>query len=240
MAEKLARVVSTTEIAPEVLEVQALCEDPPALSFRAGQFVSIRCGDEQRRAYTLSSSPDRKDGFELLVKLAPDGVGSHFFRGLRPGDAIPFTGPMGFFVCDAVHHGDVVVAATGSGIAAALPMIRDITERPPAQEQGRVLLYWGLRREVDMYWRERLEAIVEKSPRFSYHVCLSCPGPDWKGVHGRITEHVLEAVPLLGTTTIYLVGNGNMVRDLKKTLVDRGLDRKRQIRSEVFYPASDG
>jgi hypothetical protein len=36
---------------------------------------------------------------------------------------------------------------------------------------------------------------------------------------------------------LYLVGNGDMVRDLKAGLITTaGVDRKRQIRTEVFYP----
>lgn len=241
MAEKRARVRTIRELAPSVLLCDFEMIDPRAMAFRPGQFISIRMSPDGRvrRSYTIASFPERADRFELVVKLVPSGMGSEFFRALRPGDEIGFTGPMGFFVPDPAHPGDVVFVATGSGIAAALPMIHEILGRPPEVEGGRVLLYWGLRRAEDVFFRDRLDAEVSRSPRFAYHVCLSRPEPGWTGTEGRVGAHVLAALPRLDRPVFYLVGNGDMIRDLRQALVDRGVDRKRQIHVEVFYPAAE-
>jgi ferredoxin-NADP reductase len=242
MAERLARTRTVVEIAPQVLVVDA--EPVEELVWRAGQFVSLRCGDlahadpDARRSYSIASLPG-EGRLELLVKLVPGGVGSLFFERLRPGAELHFTGPMGFFVCELQHPGDAVFAATGTGIAAALPMIRETLSRP--REPGRVVLYWGMRDQSELYWVDRLDALLAAAPRFRHHICLSRPqaDPAWQGVTGRINQHVLDALPGLHKPTFYLVGNGNMVRELKKLLIDRGVDRKRQIRQEVFYPATE-
>ena len=235
MAEKVARTRAVTTIAPEVLLIDLACVEPPALSWRAGQFLSVRCGaatdaNPLRRSYSIASSPERKDGFDLLVKLLPAGVGSAVFEGLRPGDDLHFTGPMGFFVCDLAHAGDAVFCVTGTGIAAALPMIVETLARPG--EKGRVRLWWGMRDEGELYWTERLAAIDH--PRFSYEICLS------RGPKGRINPHVLVERPALDRPVYYLVGNGAMVRELKTALVAAGVDRKRQMRQEIFYPEAPG
>jgi ferredoxin-NADP reductase len=237
MAEKVARTRAITEIAPDVLVLSATCEEPPALAWRAGQFLSIRCGaadaaDPARRSYSIASSPLEKDRFDLLVKLLPQGVGSELFASLRPGDPIHFTGPMGFFVNDLQHAGDAVYCATGTGIAAALPMIEETLARP--NETGRVLFYWGMRSEEELYWIERLTRL--EHPRFSHQICLSRPSPAWSGARGRINGHVIAALPQLVKPVFYLVGNGDMVRDLKAALLAEKVDRKRQIRQEIFYP----
>src|SRR5262249_29974840 len=152
---------------------------------------------DARRSYSIASSPERHDGFELLVKLIPGGVGSELFRTLQPGGELRFTGPMGFFTCELAHAGDAVFAATGSGIAAALPMIEEILARSPERERGRVLLYWGMREERDLYWVDRLERLAARSDRFRHDLCLSRPSPAWSGKRGRINAHVLAAVPEL-------------------------------------------
>jgi ferredoxin-NADP reductase len=240
MAEKVASTRSVTEIAPDVLVVDAVCVEPPSLRWRAGQFLSLRCGDRRtgdpdaRRSYSIASSPERKDGFELLVKLLPDGVGSEFFRDLRAGGELHFTGPMGFFTCELAHAGDAVFAATGTGIAAALPMIEETLARPA--ETGKVHLFWGMREERELYWTDRLDALAASSPRFSFRLCLSRPSPAWTGAAGRINPHVLATLPSLARPVFYLVGNGAMVRELKAGLIAAGVDRKRQIRNEIFYP----
>lgn len=239
MAEKVARTVAIAEVAPEVLVVDAVWAEPAAVRFRAGQFLSIRCGgagdtNPARRSYSIASSPEWTAGFQLLVKLLPGGVGSALFRELAPGAELHFTGPMGFFVCDLAHAGDAVFCATGTGIAAAMPMIAETLARP--SETGRVLLYWGMRSERDLYWLDRLEAL--RGPRFSYILCLSQPSPGWSGRVGRINAAVLGALSGLDKPTFYLVGNGDMVRELKDGLIAAGIDRKRQIRQEIFYPVS--
>jgi ferredoxin-NADP reductase len=241
MAEKVARVRSVVEVAPDVLVVDTDFVDPPELKWRAGQFVSIRCGDpahnpDARRSYSIASGPGRKDGMELLVKLLPGGVGSDVFRGLVAGSELHFTGPMGFFTCELVHPGDAVFCATGTGIAAALPMIEEILARPPEVERGQVLLFWGMREERELYWVDRLEAL--RSERFAYELCLSRPPAGWAGPTkktGHINGHVLAAEGL-AKPIYYLVGNGDMVRDLKAGLLAAGVDRKRQLRTEIFYP----
>ncbi len=241
MAEKLASARSIVEIAPDVLVVDVGFLEPPSLTWRAGQFVSLRCGGpghepDARRSYSIATPPGRADGFELLVKLLSDGVGSELFRAITPGGVLHFTGPMGFFTNDLHHAGDAVYCATGTGIAAALPMILETLERPAERERGRVLLYWGMREERELYWLDRLDAI--RSDRFRYELCLSRPSAAWTGTRGHINEHVLAAQPTLDRPVFYLVGNGDMVRDLKAGLLAAGVDRKRQIRTEIFYPES--
>jgi ferredoxin-NADP reductase len=241
MAEKVARTRSIATIAPDVLELAFDCVEPPALSFRAGQFLSVRCGaatdaHPERRSYSIASTPERLDRFDLLVKLLPEGVGSALFAGLRPGDDIHFTGPMGFFVCDLSHAGDAVFCVTGTGIAAALPMILEALGRPA--ETGRVRLFWGMRNEGELYWLDRLRALDH--PRFSWELCLSKPADAWSGRRGRINGHVLAELPTFVRPTYYLVGNGAMVRELRTALLAAGVDRKRQIRLEIFYPETAG
>src|SRR5262249_29118205 len=87
MAETVARTLPWQEIARDVLVMAAACEEPREIGFRAGQFLSVRCGpadaaNPERRSYSILSRPERRTGFELLVKLLPHGVGSELFAAL--------------------------------------------------------------------------------------------------------------------------------------------------------------
>jgi NAD(P)H-flavin reductase len=172
------------------------------------------------------------------VKQVPGGLGSSYFGALQKGSQLHFTGPMGFFVPDLRHEGDAVFVATGAGIAAAYPMALDIATR--ADETGRVILHWGMRSQKDLYWLDRLDALAKRSTRFEPKIALSQPEGDWSGLRGRVTEHVLRAVDgkSFDRPIYYLVGHGDMIRDMKTGLEGRGVDRKKQIRTEVFYPAT--
>lgn len=208
----------------------------PELRFRPGQFISVNVGTDADnnpilRSYSIASPPERRGELALVLRLLPDGVGSRFFDGLRLGEPIRFTGPMGFFVNELAHTGDVVYVATGTGIAPLLPMIAETLRRA---ETGRVLLFWGLRAEADLFYQDEISALSTRHPRFSHHIYLSQPQGFYR-LRGRVTGPVLEQLPSLREPTFYLCGNGQMIEELKAGLQDRGVSRKRQIRTEAFF-----
>ncbi len=232
----LAHLVSKNALAEQTVEY-VLAHGEPELSFRPGQFISVQVGvDANRnpilRSYSIASPPQRRGEIVLVLRLIPDGVGSRFFDALAPGESLRFTGPMGFFVNELMHPGDAVYVATGTGIAPLLPMIEETLLRP---EGGRVLLFWGVRHEEDMFWQDELAALSARHPRFAAQLFVSQPRGGWARRRGRVNGPVLEALPGLKAPTFYLCGNGQMIEELKRGLVDRGVNRKRQIRTEAFF-----
>jgi ferredoxin-NADP reductase len=213
---------------------------PPEIRFRAGQFVSVLCGHDKeglpsRRSYSIASPSQERGGFTLVVKLLPGGLAAKFFGALQPGGEIEFTGPMGFFVLDLAHTGDVVFAATGTGLAPVVPMLDELLARP---ESGQVQLYFGVRKLEDVFYADWLDAAAARHPRFRWQLCATQPPPDFRGHKGRLTQPVLQTVAELLRPTYYLVGNGDMIKDVKQLLSARGVDRKRQIRTEAFFAAA--
>lgn len=229
-------VLATEPAAPSPSSVAAAAVTPADLRFRPGQFISVNVGTDGDnnpilRSYSIASPPERRGEIALVLRLLSDGVGSRFFDALRPGDAVRFTGPMGFFVNELAHTGDVVYVATGTGIAPLLPMIEETLRRA---ESGRVLLFWGLRSETDVFYQDELSALSTRQPRFAHHIYLSQP-QGFCRLRGRVTGPVLELLPGLREPTFYLCGNGQMIEELKAGLVARGVSRKRQIRTEAFF-----
>jgi ferredoxin-NADP reductase len=229
-----ATVVDIRALARGVVEWRLRLPEP--LHFRPGQFISVRVGEEDGaavlRSYSIASSPGRPE-ISLILKLVEGGPGSRFFSLLKLGDAIRFTGPMGFFVNELAHAGDAIYAATGVGITPVLPMVRELLERP--NETGQILLYWGNRQREDLFWQDELAELEERHPRFRVRWFLSQEAHDWAGERGRITAAVLADLASFQRPTYYLVGNGAMIRELKAGLQERGVDRKRQIRNEAFF-----
>ncbi len=234
-----ARLASARVIAADVVEYRfALDEEDAPLAWRSGQFISISIGETDDgtpilRSYSIASRPDGA-GFRLVLKLVPGGAASEWFRRLQPGDRVRFTGPMGFFVLDLQPHpGDVVFAATGTGLAPFVPMIEDLLARG---DRGPIHLYFGVRDEADIFWQEELAHLeAAAGGRLHVTISLSRPSENWTGARGRITQQVLDHLPALARPTFYLCGNGAMIREVKAGLVERGVDRKRQIRTEAFF-----
>lgn len=230
-----ARLQSRRPLANQTVEY-IFAHDEPDLSFRPGQFLSLRVGEDADgspalRSYSIASSPEQHGELRLVLRILEDGVGSRFFAGLQPGDQVSFTGPMGFFVNDLSHPGDVVYVATGTGIAPIWPMLLETLQR---NETGRVELFWGLRHEEDLFWQDELQSLSTKNPRLTTHIYLSQPRGFWRQ-RGRIVPPVMELLPSLQRPTFYLCGNGQMIEECKAALLSRGVERKRQIRTEAFF-----
>jgi ferredoxin-NADP reductase len=229
-----AEVVRIAPLAAGVVEYVLRPEEP--LKYRPGQFVSVRVGMDADdnpilRSYSIASPPGGLE-FSLILKLIEGGPGSAYFAGLKLGDRVKFTGPMGFFCLDFQHPGDVVFGVTGVGITPVLPMISDLAART---EPGRIMLYWGNRHAEDLFWLDEFKAVQERCHRLGIEIFISGESPYWSGRRGRITQAVLTDLPTYHKPVFYLVGNGGMIRELKAALQERGIDRKRQIRNEAFF-----
>jgi CDP-4-dehydro-6-deoxyglucose reductase, E3 len=236
-AELAARAV----IAPGIAELAFRMRSPERLAFRAGQFVSLAlpspsdetAGMIPRRSYSIASQSSAGDLLRFFIRVIPEGKASDYLMALPLGATVKLTGPHGFFVLDPVHAGDIVFAATGTGIAAVMPMLGELAQTP-AGERRRVIIYWGLRQQSDIFARDEIDALATAAgAELAIH--LTAPGPDWTGGRGRITPALLDRLPRLATPTFYLVGNGAMITELKRELISRGVNRKTQIRTEAFF-----
>jgi ferredoxin-NADP reductase len=239
MGALVAALGGRSIIAPGIAELVFEMRTPERLPFRAGQFVSIAVDEGERpegaapprRSYSIASHSSDCDRLRFIIRVMPTGAASHFLMNLAIGAEVNLTGPHGFFVLDPAHTGDVVFGATGTGLAAVMPMLGELAARP---EPGRRRVFWGAREESDLFARAEVEDLAARAGAdLSIH--LTAPSPDWKGERGRITAAILDALPTLQAPTFYLVGNGAMINELKRELVARGVNRKAQIRTEAFF-----
>jgi len=231
-----------TVIAPGIAELAFAMRSPDRLVFRAGQFVSLALPDPAggeaaeaipRRSYSIASQSDAGDVLRFIIRVIPEGKASDYLMGLPIGAPVNMTGPHGFFVLDPAHTGDVVFAATGTGVAAVMPMLGELARRAPA-ERRRIVVFWGLRQESDLFAREEIEALAAAA-NAELAIHLTAPGSSWAGGRGRITPALLDRLPGFAAPTFYLVGNGAMITELKRELISRGVNRKTQIRTEAFF-----
>jgi len=236
-AELTAREV----IAPGIAELAFTMRSPERLVFRAGQFVSVALPSPAeeaataipRRSYSIASQSDAGDRLRFIIRVIPEGKASDYLMTLPLGATINLTGPHGFFVLDPAHAGDIVFAATGTGVAAVMPMLGELAKQRRSRA-SQIVVFWGLRYEEDIFARGEIEALAAAAGA-ELAVHLTAPGPGWAGGRGRITAALLDRLPGFTAPTFYLVGNGAMITELKRELISRGVNRKTQIRTEAFF-----
>lgn len=221
-------VIKITPIANEVLEVTLT--RPAGFEYLAGQFIQVCVPGETGeilRSYSLSSAPHQTK-LELCVKLLPDGVGSNFFRALKPGDQINFYGPVGRFTVQSEIDSPLVFVATGSGLAPVMSMLSEVLQN--RAYSAPVSLLFGVRTQVDIFWQDRLQALAAQFPNFSHTITLSQPDLDWAGQTGRVTSHLTN---LPKAAHYFLCGSGEMVTEVRNYLVAAG-EPATSIHFEIF------
>jgi CDP-4-dehydro-6-deoxyglucose reductase len=231
-----AVLASRTAVGAGVVDLVFAMRDPPHLPFQAGQFVSLAIGSDAagvplKRSYSIASPSSAGDRLRFIIRAIPEGAASDFLLTLPVGAEVRMTGPHGFFVLDSQHPGDTVFGATGTGLAAVLPMLGELVHRPV---EGRRFLYWGARHESDLFTRVEIAELCRQAD-VELKIFLTAPPAGWTGGQGRITQALVELLPTLRAPTFYLVGNGAMIADTKKALMALGVDRKKQIRTEAFF-----
>lgn len=209
--------------------------EPSAFTFKAGQFVTLHVPQEGTkpalRAYSIASTETRQDGFHLLFKFVENGVASKYIWDLKGGETLQFTGPFGRVFFREPPSEQIVFLNTGSGISQHYCYLMSKKEKFP---NLRYRLLFGVRNEQEMYYQPELEVLKKQLPDFDYEFILSRPSESWKGKKGYV-QHFIEQYDYLNKdTTFYLCGNGGMIKEVKKKLIEeQGFD-KNKIFAEAF------
>jgi len=228
-----------------VLRIAKVGADTLILNFRPsepfefvpGQFISLVIPSHRgklitKRCYSLANSPQSvaKTGYELCVKVVPGGVGSTYLDHLNVGEHFRITAPYGGFTyqkSSSARH--VIMISTGTGIAP----FKSIVESKLFQENRpqSVLSLLGVRSERDIPYRGVFEGCGVE-----HVVAVSKPSESWAGFRGRVTDY-LRQLPVQwkwNHCDFYLCGNGEMIEEVKRILIEERGVSPRAIYGEAF------
>jgi ferredoxin-NADP reductase len=147
--------------------------EPQEISFQPGQYMILLVPQKEaqiKRLYSIASSTNIKDSFELIVKIVEGGTASTYLKNLNVGGEVRFQGPAGIFKLKATPK-DKVFLATGTGFAPSRSMIlSSINNQTPKVNYH---LFWGLRTVKDVFMLDELKQFKASNPNFSFQICLS-------------------------------------------------------------------
>lgn len=213
--------------------------NPPRIKFQAGQYLIMRVpGMEERRNYSISSTPDQDHSVEILVDISPGGDGSLFLASLAPGNEVEFIGPAGqFIVADpstpaGSAERKLLFVATGSGISPIRSQLIDLLQTK--RDRREIHLHWGVRYVEDIFWEEDFREMAGFFPNFHFDLVLSRPPRNWPLCGGYVTHCVAQHHQDFSSVGAYLCGNGQMIADMTALLEEKGVARER-IHTEKFF-----
>lgn len=236
--KRRARVVANeplTSTGTFLLRLEAVDGEPFDLA--PGQFVGIEAHFEgrgyRRSPYCILSAPSDAPRFDLMVREVADGPLSLYLSELQPGDEVLFRGPTGRPMAPRFSDRELVLMATGTGVAPLICLARHLLETDYPHP---ISLFWGLRQADDVCLTDELDALAATYERFTYAITLSQPPADWAGLRGRLGDSVPPLLPTLGGKRYYLVGNGAMLEEMGMALSDMGVVQQHVYKEPYFDP----
>jgi ferredoxin-NADP reductase len=169
--------------------------------FEAGQHAEVRLtapdGYRAQRSYSISSSPEDMDTFELTIERLDDGEVSPFFHEVaQVGDEIEVRGPLGgHFIWSCAAGGPVLLIGGGSGIAPLVSMLR---HRMMASGMWvPMLMLFSARMWDEVIFREELFAYHDMRNGFELVLTLTREAARRPGDYARRVDAAMMAEALV-------------------------------------------
>lgn len=253
----------------KVKDVQAATSEGVVLSFEIpsdlkekfqythGQYLTLKFtfkGKEERRAYSLCSSPSMDKDLKIGIKRVFKGlVSNHIYDNIKAGAELDVMPPQGKFnsPLSANQTKDYFLFCSGSGITPMLSILKSVLEEEP---KSHVYLYYGNRNEDTIMFKEELDQLEKRyAGQLKVVHTLSQPKVrkeggvfglftkkvvDWTGLKGRIDGPGIKDLVSQnrrGNTPVecFMCGPESMMRTGEDTLKSLGIDQK-NIHVEYF------
>ncbi len=211
--------------------------------YQQGQYLTLRFninGKQERRAYSMSSSPLEK-GLKVSVKRVKGGlVSNHIADNVKTGDTIEVMSPQGRFFTELNEENrkTYYLFGAGSGITPLMSILKTVIEKEP---QSTVNLLYGCRNEDSIIFKLELDELLKKyENQLNVKYTLSQPKREkskgfggflkkgtinWKGAVGRIdgklVKQFLSENPSRYTDCEYFICGPNDMMDLIKETLEK-------------------
>ncbi len=203
-----------------------------------------------KRAYSIASSSKEKEYVELYITLIRSGSLTPRIFALKEGDGI-FLGEKfkGMFTLEQVpEQSNIVMVATGTGIAPYMSMIRtEYKERP----NRRFAVFHGARHSWDLGYRAELSTLAYYFKNFAYLPIISRHEDEkegWTGHAGYVQDlwrkKTLESIwgvqPKPDDTHVFICGAPAMAEEMSQLLLAEGFREHKkkepgQVHLERFW-----
>ncbi len=216
----------------------------PYLDYKPGQYLTVILdieGKEERRSYSLCTSPYTDPYPGITVKRVKDGLISNYLLDkLRPGKSIEIMKPMGHFTLDfhSKNKYHYVMVTGGSGITPVMGLAKSILVNEP---QSQITLLYCSRSEEQIIFNKQLTELEGKYPgkiKVVHH--LTQPSGNWTGFKGRLdSERIKETLTQHhfadADKTVYLTcGPQGLMETTLSTLGGLGIDTETVLKENFF------
>lgn len=211
------------------------------IEYKAGQFLTLvfikNNGEEARRSYSISSSPDLDEPLTITVKRITNGEYSRYLNDkVRTGDQLQTIGASGFFVLPErpEKYKRIIFMAAGSGITPVYALIKNILKLHPLLSV--LLIYSNSNSQNSIFINQLGDLQSRYSDKLSIEFLFSRSADAFSS---RLTPESLEMFMRLhrisyGNDLFYVCGPSDYMRMITYRLTTLGVEPSR-IKKEIFH-----
>lgn len=215
------RVQEMTLLCHDVMRLVLRLPAVEPLEFLPGQYVDLMLSEGRRRSFSIASSPSETTLLELHVRRVPEGeFTGQVFEQIQPGAVLRLQGPFGQFTLQDSRRPWLMVAG-GTGLAPIKSMLDWALEQA---EQRPIRLFWGVRRQEDLYARDILDRYAREFADFAWTPVLSDALEDsaWRGETGLVHQAAIQGVQDLWAYDVYVAGPPALVDAAREEMPEAG------------------
>ena len=241
LARKTLKVVDIISETADTKSFVLECIDG-RIDYKAGQFLTFVfkkvTGEEARRSYSISSSPELDEPLTITVKRIVNGEYSRYLNDrLVTGDTLQTIGASGFFVLPEFpeQYNRIIFLAAGSGITPVYALIKTVLKLHPSIS---VLLIYSNTSRQNAIFVNQLQELQSKYQGNLHIEFLFSRSAD--AFSSRLTPESLEMfmqihhVSYAEETLFYVCGPADYMRMISYRLTTLGVEQAR-IKKEIFH-----
>ena len=214
---------------PDVINV--VLRLPPAANFayNSGQYVNL-IRSAIKRSYSVASAYQATASLEFFIKKYENGLMSQYwFEQAKENDLLLMEGPLGSFFLRETPKKNIILLATGTGIAPVRAILEQVAQQPEAYADKTFWLFFGARTLQDIFWEPT--SIPLKKLHFTK--TLSREIAIFEGFKGYVQEAAMHANIDLANAQVYACGSNDMILAAKDLFTQNQLPEK-EFFSDAF------
>jgi len=215
------QIVSLTSLTAHVFKV--LLKPSEKVSFISGQYLNFVMSDEDKRPFSIASSPN-SDLIELQIgAFVADSYPMQVIERIKSSQAgnkaVTVEIPLGNAQLRTQSERPLLLLAGGTGFSYIKSMFEYLAEQ---NSQRHIMVYWGLRELEAAYELEETAAIIAKLPHANFIPVIENDNEAWQGKTGLVHQAVMHDIISLEPYDIYLAGRFEMVGAIRSDFVEHG------------------
>ena len=197
------------------------------VDFIAGQYLNFVMSDEDKRPFSIASSPN-SDLIELQIgAFVSDSYPMQVIERLKScqasNDVVSIEMPLGNAQLRVESERPLLLLAGGTGFSYIKSMFEFLAEQ---KSQRHIMVYWGLREISAAYELEKTAEIIATLSHANFIPVIENidenASDKWQGQTGLVHQAVMHDIISLEPYDIYIAGRFDMVGAIRSDFVEHG------------------